>query len=76
MGGLATAINLLVPIPFGRIMIGLAVAILSLQIWGSYILIRNIFRWLASTLLAPTRTGLPAAHSDRNATTPVTDLVH
>jgi Mn2+/Fe2+ NRAMP family transporter len=52
IGGMAAAINLLVPIPFGWIVIGVAVAILSLQIWGSYILIRNIFRWLAFALLA------------------------
>jgi Mn2+/Fe2+ NRAMP family transporter len=44
IGGMAAAINLLVPIPFDWIVIGVAVAILSLQIWGSYVLIRNIFR--------------------------------
>jgi hypothetical protein len=32
--------------------VGVAIAILSLQICGSYILIRNIFRWLALALLA------------------------
>jgi NRAMP (natural resistance-associated macrophage protein)-like metal ion transporter len=52
IGGMAAAINLLMPIPFGWIVMGVAVAILSLQIWGSYVLIRNIFRWLALALLA------------------------
>jgi hypothetical protein len=32
--------------------VGTALIILALQIWGSYTLIRNIFRWLALTLLA------------------------
>jgi Mn2+/Fe2+ NRAMP family transporter len=52
IGSMAAAINLLVPIPFGWIVIGVAVVILSLQIWGSYVLIRNVFRWLALSLLA------------------------
>jgi hypothetical protein len=30
----------------------------------------------ALTTASPARTALPAAHFDRNATTPVTDLVH
>jgi hypothetical protein len=33
------------------------------------------FRYAPSTA-SPARTALPAAHFDRNATTPVTDLVH
>ena len=33
------------------------------------------FRSAPSTA-SPARTALPAAHFDRNATTPVTDLVH
>jgi hypothetical protein len=33
------------------------------------------FRY-ASSNASPARTALPAAHFDRNATTPVTDLVH
>jgi hypothetical protein len=52
IGGMAAAINLLVPIPFGWIVAGVATVILSLQIWGSYVLIRNVFRWLALALLA------------------------
>jgi Mn2+/Fe2+ NRAMP family transporter len=52
IGGMAAAINLLVPIPFGWIVVGVAIAILSFQIWGSYLLIRNVFRWLALALLA------------------------
>ncbi|HKT59108.1 MAG TPA: divalent metal cation transporter [Gemmatimonadales bacterium] len=52
LGGMAAAINLFLPIPIPLIVIPVAVAILALQIWGSYTLIRNIFRWLSLSLLA------------------------
>ena len=52
IGGMAAALNLLVPIPIGWIVIPTGLSILALQIWGSYTLIRNIFRWLALALLA------------------------
>lgn len=52
IGGMAAAINLLVPIPISWIILPIGLAILSLQIWGSYTLIRNTFRWLALALLA------------------------
>jgi Mn2+/Fe2+ NRAMP family transporter len=49
---MAAALNVLVPIPSSWVVVGTALAILALQIWGSYTLIRNIFRWLALSLLA------------------------
>src|SRR3954466_3929318 len=52
LGGMAAAINLYVPLPIPVIVIPVALTILALQIWGSYTLIRNVFRWLALTLLA------------------------
>lgn len=52
IGGMAASINLFVPVPVPWIAVAVALAILSLQIWGSYILIRNIFRWLALVLFA------------------------
>src|SRR3982751_4745374 len=52
LGGMAAALTLLVSIPEPLIVLGVGLAILSLQIWGSYTLIRNIFRWLALALLA------------------------
>ena len=52
LGGMAAALNLIVPIPIGGIVVGISLIILALQIWGSYTLIRNIFRWLALALLA------------------------
>jgi len=52
IGGMAAAIELLIPIPRWLIVLLVAASILALQIWASYRLIRNVFRWLALTLLA------------------------
>ena len=52
IGGMSAAIAVLVPVPLPFIIIPVTVAIFVLQVWGSYTLIRNIFRWLALTLLA------------------------
>jgi NRAMP (natural resistance-associated macrophage protein)-like metal ion transporter len=52
IGGMAAALNLLIPIPIGAIVVVTGFAILALQVWGSYTLIRNIFRVLALALLA------------------------
>jgi NRAMP (natural resistance-associated macrophage protein)-like metal ion transporter len=52
IGGMAAALNLLIPIPIPWIAVSTTAAILALQLWGSYTLIRNIFRWLALVLLA------------------------
>jgi Mn2+/Fe2+ NRAMP family transporter len=52
LGGMAAALNLLIPLAIPWIVIGVAAIILSLQIWGSYELIRNVFRWLAIALFA------------------------
>lgn len=52
IGGMAAALNLLLPIPTWASVIGITVTVSLLQIFGSYTLIRNIFRWLALVLLA------------------------
>jgi NRAMP (natural resistance-associated macrophage protein)-like metal ion transporter len=52
LGGMAAAIGVLVPLPMPLIIIPVTASIFALQVWGSYTLIRNIFRWLALTLLA------------------------
>jgi Mn2+/Fe2+ NRAMP family transporter len=52
LGAMAAAINIFVPIPTPWIVVPTTATILALQIWGSYTLIRNIFRWLALVLLA------------------------
>jgi Mn2+/Fe2+ NRAMP family transporter len=52
IGGMAAALNALIPFPFVWFVLGTTIVILALQIWSSYTLIRNIFRWLALSLLA------------------------
>ena len=52
IGGMSAAIGLLVPVPIAWIVIPTGLSVLALQVWGSYTLIRNIFRWLALALLA------------------------
>jgi NRAMP (natural resistance-associated macrophage protein)-like metal ion transporter len=52
LGGMAAAINLFVPLPIPLLVVAIAATILALQLFGSYELIRNTFRWLALALLA------------------------
>jgi NRAMP (natural resistance-associated macrophage protein)-like metal ion transporter len=52
MGGMAAALLLFIPAPFAFVVAAIAIVLLVLQIWGSYTLIRNIFRWLALALFA------------------------
>ena len=64
IGAISAAINLLVPIPIAAMIVPIAVAIVVLQIFGSYRLIANVFKWLALALLAYVATALfarPAA---------------
>src|SRR5918999_4415309 len=50
---MAAAIGVLAPgVPLPYIVVPTTAAILTLQVWGSYLLIRKIFRWLALVLLA------------------------
>jgi NRAMP (natural resistance-associated macrophage protein)-like metal ion transporter len=52
IGAIAAAINLLVPIPAVVFVVPVTVGILLLQIFGSYRLIVNVFKWLALALVA------------------------
>jgi NRAMP (natural resistance-associated macrophage protein)-like metal ion transporter len=52
IGGMAAALGLLIRIPIAWIAVPVTTTIVALQIWGSYELIRNIFRWLSLALLA------------------------
>jgi NRAMP (natural resistance-associated macrophage protein)-like metal ion transporter len=52
LGGMAAALNLFVPVPVPWLCFVIAIVVLALQIYGSYVLIRNVFRWLALVLLA------------------------
>lgn len=51
IGGIAAALNELIPVSTKLLAVIVAVMILSFQIFGSYDLIKKIFRWLALTLL-------------------------
>src|SRR3954454_5855775 len=52
LGGIGASLNLLVPIPIPLIVVAAAVGILALQIWGSYGLLRDTFKWLTLALFA------------------------
>jgi NRAMP (natural resistance-associated macrophage protein)-like metal ion transporter len=66
IGGMSAALNLLIPIPIGAIVPITGLAILVLQIWGSYEIIRNVFRFLALALLAYVGSAI-LAHPDAGA---------
>jgi Mn2+/Fe2+ NRAMP family transporter len=51
LGGMAAALNIVIPLPIPLLVALVAAAIFALQVVGTYTLIRNIFRWLALTLL-------------------------
>ncbi|PTQ10290.1 hypothetical protein CLG96_12070 [Sphingomonas oleivorans] len=52
LGGIGAALNLLIPAPIPLIVIATAAIIYVIQYFGSYSLIRSIFRWLALILFA------------------------
>src|SRR5438132_4127484 len=52
IGAVAAGLNLLIPIPLAVLIAPIGLFILVLQIWGSYRLIANIFKWLSLSLLA------------------------
>jgi NRAMP (natural resistance-associated macrophage protein)-like metal ion transporter len=52
LGGMAAALGMFIHVPVPAIVIGVASSLFALQIFGSYELIRNVFRWLALALVA------------------------
>jgi Mn2+/Fe2+ NRAMP family transporter len=52
IGGMASASGMFIPLSFPWVVVLIAVALLALQVFGSYATIRSIFRWLALALLA------------------------
>jgi NRAMP (natural resistance-associated macrophage protein)-like metal ion transporter len=52
IGAIAAGLNLLVPIPITAMIIPITVAILALQLFGSYRLIARVFKWLTLALFA------------------------
>jgi len=52
IGAIGAAINLLVPVPIVALIVPISVLILVLQMWGSYRLIVNVFKWMTLALFA------------------------
>jgi Mn2+/Fe2+ NRAMP family transporter len=52
LGGIGAALNILVPAPIPLVVLGVALVIFALQYFGSYSLLRSIFRWLTLALFA------------------------
>jgi Mn2+/Fe2+ NRAMP family transporter len=52
IGAIAAAVNLFVPIPTMAMIMPIALIILVLQVWGSYRLIAQTFKWLTLALFA------------------------
>jgi NRAMP (natural resistance-associated macrophage protein)-like metal ion transporter len=52
IGAIAAGINLLLPIPILALVAPVGLAILALQVWGSYRLIARTFKWLTLALFA------------------------
>lgn len=52
IGAIAAALNLLVPVKAVALIVPIGAALLALQVWGSYRVIANIFKWLALALFA------------------------
>ncbi|MBK8303047.1 MAG: Nramp family divalent metal transporter [Chloracidobacterium sp.] len=52
IAAISAAINMFVPIPISAMVIPIAVAIVVLQVWGSYRVMVKIFKWLTLSLFA------------------------
>jgi NRAMP (natural resistance-associated macrophage protein)-like metal ion transporter len=52
IGAIAAAINLLVPVPAIVFIVPVSLGIIGLQVFGTYRLIEQVFKWLALALLA------------------------
>ena len=66
LGGMGAALNLLIPLPI-PVLVGLSAAVIyAIQYFGSYTIIRVVFRWLALMLFAYVAAAL-LARPDLNA---------
>lgn len=52
IAAISAAVNIFVPIPISVMVIPIALAIIALQVWGSYHLIVRVFKWLTISLFA------------------------
>jgi NRAMP (natural resistance-associated macrophage protein)-like metal ion transporter len=58
VGAIAAALNLLLPVPAWVFVVPIGVAIVAVQVLGSYHLIARVFKWLALALVAYLATAL------------------
>ena len=52
LGGVGAALNLLLPIPVPAIVVAVAIGVVLFQLFGSYDMLRRVFRWLTLALFA------------------------
>jgi NRAMP (natural resistance-associated macrophage protein)-like metal ion transporter len=52
IGGMSAAVTIFIPAPRWVVVLGITAISLILQVWGSYVFIRNVFRIFALSLLA------------------------
>src|SRR5207244_6689946 len=52
IGAIAAGVNLIVPVPVLALIVPMAILLVVIQVWGSYRLIANIFKWLTISLFA------------------------
>jgi NRAMP (natural resistance-associated macrophage protein)-like metal ion transporter len=52
ISAISAAVNMFVPIPISVMVVPIALAIVMLQVWGSYRLIVKVFKWLTMSLFA------------------------
>jgi len=52
IGAIGAATNLLVPVPIVALIVPISLLIVALQVWGTYRLIANVFKWLTLALFA------------------------
>jgi NRAMP (natural resistance-associated macrophage protein)-like metal ion transporter len=52
LGAIGAALNLFLPVPIAVLVVPVTLAIVALQVWGSYRLIARTFKWLTLALFA------------------------
>jgi NRAMP (natural resistance-associated macrophage protein)-like metal ion transporter len=52
IGAIASALNLIIPLPAIYMIVPISLSIVALQFWGSYRLISRVFKWLTLALFA------------------------
>src|SRR5207302_7730431 len=60
LAAVAAAVNLVWPVPILWLIVPITAAILALQMWGSYRMISNVFKWLCIALFAYIASGILA----------------